>query len=86
MVIGVHSEGFALLIMPNSNTQWRIEIEMSNLTHKTRFINEKSLRIVVLFSAFCFGIRFIFACGDNKLNSGPKKGVPATISQFAIGI
>ena len=28
----------------------------------------------------------IFACGDFELNPGLKKRVPATISQFVIGI
>ena len=47
--------------------------------HKTRFINEKSLREACLSSAFRFGIRFVFvvlilfACGDTELNPGPKK-------------
>ena len=48
-------------------------------THKTRFINEKTLQVVGLSSAFCFGIRFVFvvlmlfACGYFELNPGPKK-------------
>ena len=72
--------------------QWRVEIGMFNSTHKTRFINEKSLRVVGLSSTFRFGICFVFvvlmlfACGDTELNQCPKKGDPVTISQFAIRI
>ena len=90
-MIGVHSQGFSSLIMLISNTQWRVEIGLFSPTHKTRFIKEKSLRVVSLSSAFCFGIRFVFvvlmlfARGDIELNPGPKKR-PATIFQFAIGI
>ena len=78
--------------MPISNMQWHIEIGMFNPTHKTRFINEKSLRVVGLSSTFRFDIRFVFivlmlfACGDIELNRCPKKGAPVTISQFATGI
>ena len=60
--------------------------------HKTRFINEKSLRVVRLSSAFRFGTRLVFvvlmlfACGDIELNPSPKKRTSATISQFDIGI
>ena len=65
-----------------------------NPKHKTyiKFINKKLLRVVGFSSAFCFGIRSVFvvlillACGDSGLNSGLKKGAPATISQFAFGI
>ena len=77
MVIIVYSLGFSLLIMPISVMQWRVEIGMFNPTHKTRFINLKSLRVVGLSSGFCLGIRFVFvfvfACGDIELNPGPKK-------------
>ena len=65
---------------------------MFNPTHKTRFINLKSLWLGGLSSGFRLGICFVFvflmlfACGDIELNLGPKKGAPATISQFAIGI
>ena len=51
--------------------QWRVEIGMFNPTHKTRFINLKSLRVVGLSSGFCLDIHFVFvvlmlfACGDN---------------------
>ena len=90
MVIIVYSQGFSLLIMPISIMRWRVEIGMFNPTHKTRFINLKSLRVVGISSPFCLGIGFVFvflmlfACGD--IDPGPKKGAPATISQFAIGI
>ena len=60
MVIIVYSEGFSLLIMPISIMQWRVEIEMFNPTHKTRFIRLKSLRVVGLFSGFRLNIRFVF--------------------------
>ena len=91
---GDHSlfAGFSLLIMPSDIMQWGVEIGMFNPTHKTRFINLKLLRVVGLSSDFRLGIRFVFvflmlfACGDIELNPGPKKGAPATISQFAIGI
>ena len=79
MVIGVHSQGFSLLIMPINNIQWCIEIGMFNPTHKTRFFNEKSFRVVSFSFVFHFGIRFVFvvlmlfACGDIGLNPGPKK-------------
>ena len=79
MVIRVHSEGFSLLIMAISIMQWRVEIGMFNPAHKTRFFNEKSLRVVGLSSGFRLGIRFIFvvlmlfACDDIELNPGPKK-------------
>ena len=72
--------------------RWHVEIGMFNPAHKTRFINLKSLRVVGLSSGFRLGIRFVFVflmlfvCGDIELNPGPKKGAPATISQFAIGI
>ena len=65
--------------MPIGNMQWRVEIEMFNSKNKTRFINEKSLLVVGLSSAFCFSICFafvilmLFACGDIELNLGPKK-------------
>ena len=78
--------------MPISNLQWRVENGMFNPTHKTSFINKKSLRAVGLSSSFRFSIHFcfvvlkLFACGDMELNSGPKERAPATISQFAIGI
>ena len=74
MVIIVYSQGFLLLII-----QWRVEIGMFNHTHKTRFINLKSLRVVGLSSGFRLGIRFLFVllmlfvCGDIQLNPGPKK-------------
>ena len=54
-------------------------------------IDEKSLQVVGLSSAFRFGI-FVFAVlilfthGDIELNPGPKKGAPVTISQLALGI
>ena len=57
--------------MPISIMQWRVEIGMFNPTHKTRFINLKSLRVVGLSSGFCLDIHFVFvvlmlfACGDN---------------------
>ena len=79
MVIRVHSQGLPLLIMPISIMHWREEIGTFNPTHKTSFINEKSLRVVSLSSAFRFGIRFVFvvlmlfACGDIELDPGPKK-------------
>ena len=65
---------------------------MFNPTHKSKFINEKSLHVVGISSTFRFGIRFdfvglmLFACGDIELNLGPKKGTPATNSQFTFGI
>ena len=52
---------------------------MFSPTHKTRFINLKSLRVVGVSSGFRLGIRFVFvflmlfACGDIELNPGPKK-------------
>ena len=52
---------------------------MFNPTHKTRFINLKSLLVVGLSSGFLLGILFVFvvlmlfACGDTELNPGPKK-------------
>ena len=79
MVIIVYSQGFLLPIMPISIMQWRVEIGMFNPTHKTRFINFKSLRVVVLSSGFRLGIRFVFvflmlfACGDIELNPSAKK-------------
>ena len=79
MVIIVYSQGFSLLIMPISIMQWRVEIGMFNPTHKTRFSNLKSVRVVGLSSDFRLGIRFVFvflmlvACGDIELNPGPKK-------------
>ena len=92
MVIIVYSQVFSLLIMPISIMQRCVEIGMFNPTHKTRFIKLKSLLVIGLSSGFHLGIRSVFvvlmlcACGDNELNPGPKKGAPATISQFAIGI
>ena len=93
MVVIVYSQGFSILIIPISIMQWRVEIGMFNPTHKTRFINLKSLRVVGLSPGFRLGIRFVFvvlmlfACGDTEVNPGPKKkGAPATISQFAIEI
>ena len=69
-----------LLTAPISNMQWRVEIGMFNPTHnKTRFINEKSLRVVGLSSTFRFGICFVFvvlmlfACCDTEFNLAPKK-------------
>ena len=59
--------------------QWRVNIGMFNPTHRTRFINLTSLWVVGLSSGFRLGIRFVFvvlilfACGDIKLNLGPKK-------------
>ena len=79
MVIIVYSQGFLLLIMPISIIQWRVEIGMFNHTHKTRFINLKSLRVVGLSSGFRLGIRFLFVllmlfvCDDIQHNLGPKK-------------
>ena len=81
-----------MVIMPISIMQWCVEIGMFSPTYKTRFINLKSLRAVGLSSGFRLGIRFVFvflilfACDDIELNPGPKKGAPATVSQFAIGI
>ena len=52
---------------------------MFNPTHKTRFINLKSLLVVGLSSDFRLGIRFVFVflmlfgCGDIELNPGPIK-------------
>ena len=93
MVNRVHSQVFSLLIMSISIMQWRVEIRIINPTHhKTRFINEKSLRVVRLSSACRFGTRLVFvvlmlfACGDIELNPDPKERTPATISQFDIGI
>ena len=65
--------------MPISNMQWRVETGMFNPTRKTSFINEKSLRVVGLPSAFHFSVRFVFvvlllfSCGDIELNPDPKK-------------
>ena len=79
MVIIVYSQGFSLLIMPISIMRRRVEIGMFNPTHKTRFINLKSLRVVGLSSGFHLSIGFVFvflmlfACGDIELNPGPKK-------------
>ena len=92
MEIIVYSQGFSLLSMLISIMQWRVEIGMFNPTHKTRFINLKSLQLLVLFSVFRLGFRFVFmvlmlfVCRDIELNPGPKKGILATISQFAIAI
>ena len=78
--------------MPFSVMKWRVEIGMFSPTHKTRFINEKSVRVVGLSFTFRFGIHFVFvvlmlfACGCIELNPGQKKRAPATISQFATGI
>ena len=91
-MIIVYSQGFSLLIMSISIMRWHLEIGMFNPTHKTKFINLKSLRVVGLSSGFRLGIRFVFvflilfACGDIELNPGPEKGAPATISQFSIRI
>ena len=80
MVNGVRSQVFSLLIMPINIMQWRVEIRMFNPAHhKTRFINGKSLRVVLLSSAFRFGTRLffvvlmLFACGYIELNPDPKK-------------
>ena len=92
MMFIAYSQGFSLLIMPISIMRWRLEIGMFNPTHKTKFINLKSLRVVGLSAGFRLDIRFVFvflilfACGDIELNPGPKKGAPATISQFSIRI
>ena len=73
MVIIVYSQGFSLLIMPISIMRWHVEIGMFNPTHKTRFIELKSLRLVGLSSGFLLGICFVlvflmlFACGDIEL-------------------
>ena len=78
MVIKVQSPGFLVLVMSINILQWLEEIEMFNLTQKTWFINEKSLRVVGLSSAFGFGIRFVFvvlmlfACGVIELDTGHK--------------
>ena len=60
MVIGVHSQESSLLSLPISNVQQSVEIAMFSPTLKTRFINEKLLWQVGLFSASCFGVRFVF--------------------------
>ena len=80
MVNGVRSQVFSLLIMPINIMQWRVEIRMFNPAHhKIRFINGKSLRVVLLSSAFRFGTRLffvvlmLFACGYIELNPDPKK-------------
>ena len=71
MVIGVHSQGFPLLIIPISNLQLCVEIGIFNPTRKTR--------VVGLFSTFRVGIRFafvvlmLFAYRDIELNPGRKK-------------
>ena len=60
--------------MPISIRQRRVEIGMFNPTHKARFINLKSLRVVGNSSEFRLGIRFVFVflmlfvCGDIELN------------------
>ena len=50
--------------MSISNMKGRLETGMFNPTHKTRFINEKSLLVVDLSSAFHFGICF---CSSNAI-------------------
>ena len=80
MVIIVYLQGNSLLIMQISIMHWCVEIEMPNPTHKTRFVNLKSLWVAGLSSGFCLGICFVVfvglvlsACGDIELNPGPKK-------------
>ena len=60
MIIIVYLQGFLLLIMPISIMQWQVEIGMFNPTHKTRFINLKSLWLVVLSFGFHLGFCFVF--------------------------
>ena len=78
MVIIVYSQWFSLLIIPISIKQWHIEIGMFNPTHKTRFINLMSLRVVGFSPGLRLGICFVFvvlmlfACGDIELNPSPK--------------
>ena len=73
------SQEFSLLTMPFSVMKWRVETGMFSPAHKTRFINEKSVRVVGLSFTFRFGIHFVFvvlmlfACGCIELNPGPKK-------------
>ena len=82
MVIRVHSQGFSLLIILLSITQWPVEIGTFNSAHMTRFINEKSLRAACLYSAFRFGIccvslvPMLFGCDDIELNLSLKKKSP----------
>ena len=70
--------------------QWRVELEARRTgiiipTHKARFINLNSLRLLVLSSGFRLGFQFVFvvlilfSCGDIELNLSPKKG---TLLQF----
>ena len=80
MVIIVYLQGNSLLIMQISIMHWCVEIEMPNPTHKTRFVNLKSLWVAGLSSGYCLGIRFVVfvglilsACGDIELNPGPEK-------------
>ena len=78
-MIRVYSQEFSLLIILLSITQWRVEIGTFNPAHMTRFINEKSLRVACLYSAFRFGIRFVFLVpmlfgrDDIELNLSLKK-------------
>ena len=60
MVIIVYSPGFSLRIISISIMKCSLEIEMFNPTHKTRFINLKSLRAIGLSSGFGSGIRLVF--------------------------
>lgn len=87
----VYSQGFSLRIISISIMQCSLEIEMFNPTHKTRFINLKSLRAIGRSSGFGLGIHFVFLVllifPYEKLTSfGSKKRVPATTFQFAIEI
>ena len=63
--------------MSISNMKERLETGMFNPTHKTRFINEKSLLVVdfllLFILAFVFVVLMLFACGDIELNQGTKK-------------
>ena len=79
MIIIVYLQRFSLLIMQISIMQWQVEIGIFNPTHKTRFINLKSLWLVVLSFRFSFRFSFCF-CSSNaicvwyiELNLGPKK-------------
>ena len=92
MVIIVYSQGFSLLIMPINIMQWRLEIGMFNHTHKSRFMNLKSLQVVGLSSGFRLGIRFVFvflilfACGDIELNLGQKKEKKFLLQFFSLSL
>ena len=77
-IIRAHSYEFPLLIMPISNTQWRVEIGIFNATSKARYFKKKSPLVAApVFCFFSFGFRFVFivlilfVCGDVELNPGP---------------